>query len=138
MDIEYRETIPDQQQFYDLFITTGWNDTYHLHTDQLSRALKSSWYAISAYAGEQLVGFGRAISDGILHALIVEMIVLPEYQGKGIGSHILESILSRCRENEIRDIQLFCARGKTGFYRKHGFVPRPDEGPGMQFKPLED
>lgn len=138
MDIEYRETIPDQQQFYDLFITTGWNDTYHLHAEQLGRALKSSWYAISAYAGEQLVGFGRAISDGILHALIVEMIVLPEYQGQGIGSHILESILSRCRENEIRDIQLFCARGKTGFYCKHGFVPRPDEGPGMQFQPLED
>lgn len=138
MDIEYRETIPDQQQFYDLFTSTGWNDTYKLHTEQLGRALKSSWYAISAYAGEQLVGFGRAISDGILHALIVEMIVLPEYQGKGIGSHILETIISRCREHQIRDIQLFSARGKTGFYRKHGFVPRSEEGPGMQFQPLED
>jgi hypothetical protein len=33
------------------------------------------------------------------------------------------------------DIQLFCAQGKGEFYRRHGFVSRPMDAPGMQFKP---
>jgi hypothetical protein len=34
----------------------------------------------------------------------------------------------------IRDIQLFCARGQRAFYEKRGFVARPDDAPGMQYK----
>jgi GNAT superfamily N-acetyltransferase len=127
--------LPEPGQFYDLFQTTGWNDEYRLSAGKLALALSYSWYALSAYEGERLVGFGRVISDGVLHALIVEMIVLPEYQGRGIGGHILESMVARCRDAHITDIQLFCARGKAEFYRKHGFVPRPDDAPGMQYRP---
>jgi len=34
----------------------------------------------------------------------------------------------------IRDLQLFSARGKDGFYRRHGFSIRPDAAPGMEIK----
>jgi GNAT superfamily N-acetyltransferase len=134
MAIEYRESLPEPDRFLKLFQTTGWNETYRLNAGQFSQALNSSWYALCAYDGELLVGFSRVISDGVLHALIVEMIVLPQYQERGIGSHIMEKILARCREAKIPDIQLFCARGKVEFYRKHGFVPRPGDGPGMQYE----
>jgi GNAT superfamily N-acetyltransferase len=65
--------------------------------------------------------------------MIYEMIVAPEYQGRGIGAQILDQLLHRCREAGIHDIQLFCARGKRGFYEKYGFVARPDDAPGMQY-----
>jgi len=63
-------------------------EKYQLDADQLHQALQHSWYSVSAYDGDRLVGFGRAISDGMLHALIAEMIILPGYQGRGIGNHM--------------------------------------------------
>ena len=134
MRVLYKHTLPEKDQFFNLFESTGWNETYQLDKDQLHQALQYSWYSVSAYDDDRLVGFGRIVSDGMLHALIAEMIVLPDYQGKGIGNHILDDLVARCQANGIRDIQLFCAKGKVGFYEKHGFVKRPDDAPGMGIK----
>jgi GNAT superfamily N-acetyltransferase len=133
MSIEFRSAIPESSQFWRLFESTGWNENYHLAPEELISALHSSWYVLAAYNGEQLVGFGRLVSDGVLHAMIYELIVLPECQGQGIGGEILEKLVEKCREAGVRDIQLFCARGKRGFYEKRGFMARPDDAPGMQY-----
>lgn len=131
MAIEIRMEIPSAQQFWELFQSTGWNDKYQLSMDELHQALQVSWYAISVYDAGQLVAFGRIVSDGILHAMIYEMIILPAYQGRGIGKQVMERLLEQCKQAKIRDIQLFCARGKRGFYEKFGFAARPDNAPGM-------
>jgi GNAT superfamily N-acetyltransferase len=81
-----------------------------------------------------LRGSGRVIADGVLHALIVDMIVLPSHQNRGIGRAILSRLVERCRAAGIRDIQLFCARGKSGFYERCGFIARPADAPGMEYK----
>ena len=133
MTIDFQVEMSSQEQFWDLFQTTGWNGTYHLSPQELFRAVSSNWFAVSAFDGDGLVGFGRVVSDGVLHAMIYEMIVLPEYQGQGIGARILHMLIQRCLEANIRDIQLFCARGKRGFYEKFGFVARSDEAPGMYY-----
>lgn len=133
MAIDFCAEMPSQEQFWDLFQTTDWNDTYQLSPQELFQAISTNWFAISAFAGERLVGFGRVVSDGILHAMIYEMIVLPEYQGQEIGAKILQLLVQKCLEANIRDIQLFCARGKRGFYEKYGFIARPDNAPGMQY-----
>ena len=133
MNISYRSETPEKDQFWGLFQTTGWNENYQLSADELIQALNSSWYLLAAYNGHQLVGFGRLVSDGVIHAMIYELIVLPEYQGQGIGGNILERLVEKCKETGVRDIQLFCARGKREFYEKRGFVARPYEAPGMQY-----
>ena len=133
MEIEIRSEIPATDQFWDLFQTTGWNEKYGLSSDELMQALHSSWYVLSAYEAEKLVGLGRLVSDGVLHATVYELIVLPEYQGQGIGGQILEKLVKKCKDSGIRDIQLFCAAGKREFYEKRGFVARPDDAPGTQY-----
>lgn len=133
MNIEFYSVVPTGEQFWELFQTTGWNENYELTSDELLQALHSSWYVLSAYDGEKLVGFGRLVSDGILHAMIYELIVLPEYQGRGIGGEILSRLVEKCQGAGVRDIQLFCAHGKREFYEKRGFVARPEAAPGMQF-----
>lgn len=134
--IEYRTELPEKEQFFTLFETTGWNAGYNLSADDLALALSRSWYQVAAYdtATNTLVGFGRVISDGVYHALITEMIIAPAYQGQHIGSTILKQLVARCREARIPAIQLFAAKGKAPFYHKHGFVDRPADAPGMQFK----
>ncbi len=133
MEIEYRTQIPDREQFFALFNTTGWNNEYQASPDELARMLVNSQFSLSAYDGEELVGFGRVVADGVLHAMIFDMIVHPTYQKQGIGRRILQELVAWCRAAHIRDIQLFCARGKRAFYEKNGFVARPDDAPGMQY-----
>jgi GNAT superfamily N-acetyltransferase len=130
--IEFREDRPDREEYLGLFETTGWNEAYRADADELAEAIGNSWYFAAAYDGDTLVGFGRIVSDGVLYAMIYDMIVHPSLQGQGIGSAILERLVARCRAAGVREIQLFSAKGKTGFYRKRGFVERPPDGPGMR------
>ena len=130
--IAYQEQLPAPDAYLKLFETTGWNQGYQADTDALYRAISSSWYVVSAYNNDDLVGFGRVISDGVLYALICDLIVKPPYQEQGIGSQILEQLIEKCHRDKIRVIWLFSARGKSAFYEKFGFLERPVNAPGMQ------
>lgn len=132
MTVRYEFALPSAAQFKSLYDTTGWGPPgrsvrFYQH------ALQASWSACSAYSENSLVGFGRVISDGHLHAFITEMIVLPAAQRQGIGTTILAALLARCKEAGITDIQLFCAEGKAAFYEASGFTPRRSSMPGMQY-----
>jgi len=89
---------------------------------------------MSIYDSDKLIGFGRVIADGVHHALIVDLIIHPDYQSKGFGSRLLDKLVSKCKKNKIRDIQLFSAKDKYAFYEKFGFEKRPDNAPGMQLR----
>jgi GNAT superfamily N-acetyltransferase len=134
MSISYKNNLPPIDKYFVLFETTGWNSEYCLTKDELSLSVSNSYYTVSAYEESKLVGFGRIVSDGVIHAMIYEMIVDPDYQREGIGSNILNRLVDKCLQNNIRDIQLFCANGKKAFYERHGFTVRDDNAPGMQYK----
>ena len=134
-DIEYIEEKPDSRAYFQLFESTGWNAVYKADQAELNRAIEGSWYVLSAYDGDKLIGFGRVVSDGVLYAMIYDMIVKSSHQGKGIGTAILEKLIAKCKRHRLRDVQLFSAKGKVQFYRKRGFVERPVDAPGMRIKP---
>ena len=132
--IEYREHRPDPQAYRELYESTGWNEKYKASAAELARAIENSWYFVAAYDSDRLVGFGRVVSEGVLYAMIYDLIIDPPYQGRGIGAEILHRLIVKCRSAGIRDVQLFSARGKAGFYRKYGFEERPADAPGMRLK----
>lgn len=134
MTIRIETRPPDPRAYHELFETTGWNAEYGATPEELDLANRSSWYVVAAYDAERLVAFGRLVSDGVLHAMVYDMIVRPDYQRTGLGSRVLSMLLARCREARIRDVQLFCARGKAAFYLRHGFEARPEDAPGMQLR----
>ena len=134
MKIIFSTKLPKQEVYFQLFEATGWNKDYKLTSEELYQSIQKSSYCISAYNNEKLVGFGRMLSDGIAHAVIFDVIILPEFQRSGIGSKIMEKLLEECRGNKIRDIQLFCADGNIEFYKKFGFKARPENCPGMEIR----
>lgn len=130
-EIEYRTQTPDPCIFFALFETTGWNERYGVTCAAMAQVLENSWYTLSAYDRDRLIGFGRLVCDGVMHAMIFDLIVHPDYQSHGIGSEILRRLVKRCRACGIRDVQLFAARDKQSFYERHGFHARPSDASGM-------
>ena len=90
---------------------------YH-EPDVHRKAFEASHTTVFVYQTDQLIGFGRAISDDAYQAAIYDCAVLPEYQGKGIGKIIMQNILSRISHCNII---LYASPGKEGFYEKQGF-----------------
>jgi ribosomal protein S18 acetylase RimI-like enzyme len=130
--VEYRSGLPEVVEYAGLFETTGWNASYKATPDDLRKALAASWWSISAYADNTLMGFGRVMSDGVLYAVIFDVIVRPDYRRRGVGSAIVQRLVDRCVSAGVRDIQLFSATGTTRFYESLGFRVRPAEAPGMK------
>ncbi len=129
--MHYTGEIPAKDDLFQLYLTTGWNKEYSLTALQFHQAVSSSYCSQSCWDGDLLTGFARVVSDGLLHGMIYEMIVHPDYQNRGIGSQILKELLDKCRSDGILEMQLFCAEGKEQFYQKHGFVRRMETAPGM-------
>jgi GNAT superfamily N-acetyltransferase len=134
MAIEYRTELPPIDKYVTLFHTTGWSFRRPVSAGVLQMALERSWYCLFAWDGNALVGTGRVCTDGLLHAIIYDVIVAPDYQGRGIGAEIMNRIMQKCLEADIGTIQLFAAAGKQGFYEKLGFAVRPADAPGMQYR----
>jgi ribosomal protein S18 acetylase RimI-like enzyme len=86
--------------------------------DLHKKAFESSHATVFIYHADQLIGFGRAISDGAYQAAVYDCAVLPEFQGKGIGKIIMNNILSSIPHINVI---LYASPGKEGFYQTHGF-----------------
>lgn len=77
----------------------------------------------------QVVGFVNAISDGVLMAYLPLLEVLPEYQGRGIGTQLVRRILDRLRG--LYGVDVCCDEDVVPFYERFdmikvaGMVKRP-------------
>ncbi len=131
--IEYLAQCPSPDEFERLYRASGWTEAFDTPGERLAESVARAWYAVCARSSGKVVGTGLILSDGVLHALIVDVIVLPEMRGQGIGTEIMKRLVAHCREAGVLQIQLFSARGKRPFYERLGFVARPDDGPGMEF-----
>ena len=126
--ITYKHEIP-ATEYNNLRIGAGWRG---LSLDQAEKGLSNSAYLISAWDGDKPVGVARVISDRGYIYLIVDVIVTSEYQGQGIGRHMVESIetwlLHEKEGKPTMMVYLMAAEGKEEFYEKFGFKKRPGEG----------
>jgi predicted N-acetyltransferase YhbS len=85
--------------------------------DVRQKAFEGSDVVLFVYCGTRLVGCGRALSDGAYEAALYDVSVAPDFQGQGLGRHIVESILSQL---EGQNVIFFASVGKEPFYEKLG------------------
>ena len=127
-NIEVRKIAVSEYQA--LRSSTDWGQ---IENDIVEKALERDLYAICVLDGEKTIGIGRIVGDGAIYFYIQDIIVLPEYQGKGIGKIIMENIETYLNEktNNNSFIGLMAAEGVTDFYLQFGYEKRPDNKPGM-------
>jgi 8-oxo-dGTP pyrophosphatase MutT (NUDIX family)/GNAT superfamily N-acetyltransferase len=109
----------------------GWG---MLPETQALAGLSRSDFVIAAKDGKRTVGMSRVLTDGGCVALILDVVVHPEYQGKGIGRTLMQSVMNYINDNmaqgEESHICLMAAKGKEDFYKKFGFEERPNDNRG--------
>ncbi len=123
MPIVYREghDVP-LEQLVALFNSVGWQ-ARTADRDRLRQQVAGAMFVVSAWDGDLLAGFARAISDGATNAYISTVAVLPAYQGQGIGRELIHRLTSG------REGILFVLHARPQvqpFYLKCGFEHAED------------
>ena len=102
--MEIREySIYDETEILRLYQSVGWT-AYTDHPEVLRKGFENSMLILAAYEGDQLLGIIRTVGDGHTIVFVQDILVFPEHQRKGIGSALLQTILSRY--SHVRQIQL--------------------------------
>ncbi len=86
------------------------------------RLLENSAHVVLALDDktQQVVGFINAVSDNVLSAYIPLLEVLPEYQGRGIGSELVRRMLAKL--SSLYMVDLICDKDLEAFYARFGMT----------------
>jgi GNAT superfamily N-acetyltransferase len=81
----------------------------------------NSMFVRFVYAGDRLIGAGRALADGLDCAYLADVAVHPDHQGTGLGQELIRRLLEAASGH--RKVILYANPGTEGFYRRLGFLP---------------
>ena len=132
-----KENNKNINEFNLLYDSVGWG-AYDKTISK--RALDNTFYSVSVYDDDNIVGYGRLIGDTICFMYIQDIMVKPEFQNKKIGTLIMNKLLEKINElkkgNPNIRVYLGASKNKEAFYERFGFVKRIDEnlGYGMILK----
>jgi len=87
----------------------------------LKKCLANSDVIISLWVGNEIVGFGRALTDGIYRGVLWDIVIDQNHQGKGYGKLIVENLLSSKKIKKTKKIYLMTTNKKL-FYSQFDFV----------------
>ena len=106
---------------------------------KVKTAIEHSFLTISLFQQQnntrKLIAFARATSDNAFNATIWDVVVHPEFQGKGLGKTLINQIVQQLRYCDINTITLFADPEVINFYKTLGFTADPDGVKGMFWYP---
>ncbi|MHB8769684.1 MAG: GNAT family N-acetyltransferase [Syntrophales bacterium] len=100
----------------------------------LPRLISGSHCFVIARRGANIVGMGRAISDGISDAYIQDLTVHPDCRNRGIGGMILRTLLDRLHADGIGWIGLIAEPGSHNLYQRAGFREMAGSSPMLMIE----
>lgn len=122
--IEYRhDRTLETQDIVRVFESSGIIRPTH-DPDRIARIFSASDCVISAWAGQELVGICRALSDFGYCCYLSDLAVSKPYQRQGIGSRLVDEL--RKMQGEEVSIILLAAPGAMSYY------------PALEFSPIEN
>ncbi len=112
----------DEETIADLYRAGGWwkEDWDPAQLAALIRGSFAFAVAVDRETGSA-VGMGRVISDGVSDGYIQDLVVRPDYRGRGIGSKLVSALLEHCTGANLGWIGLIAEPGTDEFYAPLGF-----------------
>ena len=110
------ETI-DWNKISELFELVNWG---YRSPEDIKGSFRKSTVVCLVKEHNEIIGFGRTIDDGKYYALLVDVVIQPNHQNKGIGKVLVSKLLEQLQGYEF--ITLTAAPNKEDFYKKIGWL----------------
>lgn len=107
----------EPKQIEKLRLAVGWNSL----EGNYQTVLEKSYAHYSILEQQELIAFARVISDGAIYALIVDVMVHPTFQTRGVGTKMLEFVLEDLKLEGIRSVNVIFDAKLEKFYESLGF-----------------
>ena len=111
--------IADFDAVHHLLMCNGWAHRVS-NVEELGRLISASQRALVAVADDQVVGFARAITDGISNGYLSMVVVAESHRRRGIGQALVERLVGS--ESNITWVLRVGREGAAGFFAKLGFI----------------
>lgn len=119
MDFIYVSEKPTAKELLGFYNQMGWNDFLGLNLVGMKRLIEGSYYMISAYSNEKLIGNARIISDGVTNAYLCGLGVLEPYRKQGVAAQMLQALKEKMDADGLHG-QFFCEESLKEYYEKRG------------------
>lgn len=113
-------SVYNEKEVLELYNSVGWSG-YTDRPEVLRKGFENSMLTLAAYVGENLVGIIRSVGDCHTIIFIQDLLVLPEYHRRGIGTALLKAVVDRYPN--VHQIELATDRTEKtiAFYKSLGF-----------------
>lgn len=117
MNIKLHNNFPfiNPEELQDVYASVGWMNH---NADIITKVFNASTHVTLAMDNDRVIGFGRALSDGVFNAAIYDVVAHSDYQGMGIGRMIMNDLLQHLQD--ISCVHLISTTGNEDFYRSVG------------------
>ena len=118
MIYKYNEKV-ELKELCDLRQSVGWNRM----EKELANPRLQSYYHVAVYEdqSQKLVGFVDCVSNGVTDAYIQDLMVHPDFQGKGLGSQLMNKMIEYLKTAGIYIISVLYDEDLKPFYTRFGF-----------------
>lgn len=89
--------------------------------------------SFAAYAGVELAGYARVVTDRATFAWLCDVFVLPEHRGNGVARRLMDAVTGHPDLARVRNFML-ATRDAHGLYAKYGFTPLAEPGRWMAIR----
>jgi GNAT superfamily N-acetyltransferase len=122
--VAFVERLPTIEEYHKLSDAVGWTSFTNL--EAVAKSLPKSLFSIVAEKDGELIGTTRVGGDGAIFFYIMDVAVMPELQGRGIGTALMNAAIEFIRNSGADHAltYLFTGARRGGFYSRFGF-----EGP---------
>jgi len=132
------ERAPTLEEYTVLNEAVGWAG--YTNFEPIPTALRNSLFCVVAFKKTQVIGMGRLVGDGARFIYIQDMMVLPAYQKQGVGTAIMDRLMTYINLHAPQKayIHLFTNKKTSGFYARYGFKGPEQPFYGMSVKKFDE
>lgn len=129
MEIKYHK--PSAKDYISLRLKTNMGTK---DIEKAEIALNNSLFIISLWEDNKMVGFGRIVGDEGITYVVSDIMVDPDYQGKGLGKIIMQEIDLYFKENtdEYAYVCLIANKPADRLYAQYDFEYVAPQSCGMK------